>query len=65
MALSPGGSNLYFLVVGEVGGVGVGGGRWEQRGIGVCGSCLLFNCFYDIILGRGGGGWGGVCVFIC
>ena len=67
MALSPGGSNLHFLVVREVGGVGVGGGHWEQRGIGVCVSCLLlFNCCYDIILGRGGeGGWGEVCVFIC
>ena len=48
-------------------GGGGGGGHWEQRGIGVCVSCLLlFNCCYDIILGRGGeGGWGEVCVFIC
>ena len=36
MALSPGGSNLNFLVVGEVGGVGVGGGG-RSRGVLVYG----------------------------
>ena len=64
MALSPGGSNLYFLVVGEVGGVGVGGvvgayGYWCMWKL-----LTVVQLFYDVILRRRGGEGGGVCVFI-